>query len=501
MDKMLPEDGYAADINSKFLGISTSKLMENAGKAVAEVIKKESKRGGTVTIVAGKGNNGGDAFVTARHLWSMGYNVTVFFLGRKELIKSDEAKNNFQILKELKGIELKEIRDSTEIDVLEQDLKSADIIVDGILGIGITGSARGLPAEAIKTINNVGSGRVFSIDVPSGFDVSAGEPKGVWVKADIIVTFSDVKNGLNEKIGGKIIVKNIGVPPEARTYTGPGDLLVSLGERNPWAHKGQFGHVLIIGGSKKFSGAPTLSALSCLKTGADLVTVAAPTAVSPIIRGFSPDIILEPLHGEYFKKSSAKNITNDLQKFDVVILGPGLGTKREVFEATKWVTEKIVEHDIPLVVDADGLKALGELGIPQGKIIFTPHAGEFNLMFGEKPPRELEKRSKIVREYANQHNVIILLKGHIDIISNGEKTKLNDTGNPGMTVGGTGDVLSGIIGGLLAQDLVLFKAATCGAFISGLAGDKAFENLGNSLTASDVIDHIPITLEWIKNFA
>ncbi|NIQ07276.1 MAG: NAD(P)H-hydrate dehydratase [Candidatus Korarchaeota archaeon] len=496
---LLPEEVYEADLNARFLGLPVSKLMENAGKAVADAVNEKIKQG-TVAVAAGMGNNGGDAFVTARHLHSMGYRVKVAILGSKELIKSEEARENFELLRNLRGIDITEITTSTNIDTLEHILSSADIIIDGILGIGIKGGARGLPAEAIEAINQTEGKTVFSVDVPSGLDVSAGKVKGSCVKADITVTFSGRKNGLTPAIGGEILVKSIGIPPEARTYVGPGNLLIPLQKRDPWSHKGDFGRILLIGGSQKFSGAPALSALSCLKSGADLAVVFAPESVSSTIRSFAPDLIVFPFTGQIFNRDAAESIVGELSNFDAVILGPGIGRHNETFEAVKYMSDRVSKQEIPLLVDADALKALGKLGLPRGNVVLTPHAGEFNVMFGEKPPRELQARAEIVRKFAQREEVVILLKGHVDLISDGQEIKFNATGNPGMTVGGTGDVLSGIVGTFLAQGFSPFQAASCGAFVSGMAGDRAFEDLSYGLTASDVIHRIPATFKWIKSF-
>lgn len=502
MRRMLPAEVYKADLNARYLGISVAKLMENAGKAVADEINKRTKEKEAI-VVSGKGNNGGDGFVAARHLCAMGYNVKVILLAREEAISSNEARENFQILKNLKKIPVVKISDSSQVNELKTQLRSADVIVDGILGIGIKGAARGLPAKAIKAINQMkDSAHIFSIDVPSGLDVSEGRAQGPIVQADVTVTFSGVKQGLTKEKGGEIIVKRIGIPPEARKYVGPGDLLLSIGKRDPWSHKGDFGKVLVIGGSTKFSGAPALAALSSLRSGADLAIVAAPEVVASEIRSFSPDLIVDPYPGKFFKKKVAKSLAEDIQQFDSVILGPGLGRKEPIFEAVEWMSEKILEQHTKLLVDADALKALGERGIPQGKIVLTPHAGEFRKLFGETPPKELEKRGQMVKKHANQGEFTVLLKGHVDTISDGQKIKLNNTGNAGMTVGGTGDVLSGIVGALLARGLSCFHAASCGAFLCGMAGDKTLEELGvEGLTASEIVQKIPEAFKWFRNFA
>jgi len=499
---LAPADVYRLDINSKYLGIDTLLLMENAGKNIADFIAKNFPDKKSIVVVCGTGNNGGDGFVAARHLASMGYRVKVVLMGNSQLIRSEIARKNWEILKKMVfSVNVEEVNDSLYINKLEKALEKADIVIDAILGVGIKGAARGLANEAIKMINNLKKQfhyLVISIDVPSGLDTFDGKAYGNVIKADYTITFHRLKKGLNKAIAGEVIIASIGIPPEADSIVGPGDVLMILKERHPWSHKGDFGSILIIGGSRKFSGAPALAALAALRAGADLVQIAAPESVAPIIRSFSPDLIVIPLRGENINRDNVSEISNLIAKVDTVVLGPGLGLEEETLETAYNLANIISKKGKTLLVDADGLKALAKYGIPSGKTVLTPHAGEFKILFGVELENDLTIRGEKVLQKAKEYGVTILLKGHVDIISDGKRIKYNMTGNPGMTVGGTGDILSGIVATFMAQSADPFLAACAGAFISGAAGDLAFQDKGYELIASDVIEKIPDVIKSIR---
>ena len=503
MDKMFPEDVHSLDQNSKWLGVPPIILMENAGRSVADVIQQELPlpKFKKVVIVAGTGNNGGDGFVSARHLASFGYSVSVVLLGRHSNIRSDEAKTNWERLtKMFLTVRLIEVKDSSNLNPLRNELEKADIVVDAILGIGSSGSPRGLYGEAIKLIDKAKKEKNFklvSIDIPSGLDVKTGKLFEPAIKPDITITFVADKNGLNGENGGKIFIKNIGQPPESQFIVGPGDALRVLKRRNSWSHKGDYGRIMIVGGSKNYYGAPTLSGLAALKSGADLVFVYAPQPAANAIKVYSPDLIVRPLQGDHLSDEHVDFLLSEAKNVDVVVVGPGLSLQEEALRAASRLVSNLLEIGKKVVVDADGLKALAKFGVPSGKIILTPHAGEFKILFGVMPPTELTERGALVKEEAKEHGCTILLKGNVDVISDGEKVKFNFTGNPGMTVGGTGDVLTGIVAAMFSQTEISLLAASIGAFISGSAGDLAFEKLGYSLTASDVLSMIPEAIKGL----
>ena len=284
-----------------------------------------------------------------------------------------------------------------------------------------------------------------------------------------------------------------GIPPEAAVFAGPGDVDAVVVRRSPEAHKGQFGRLLVIGGSGVFTGAPTLVALAAYRTGTDLVFVAAPERTAQAISSISPNLITIKLPGENLASNHIRVIRDELVKANAVAIGPGLGLSKQTVSAVRKIVAIVRQAKKPLLLDADGLKALGVVRkiMFDGTTVVTPHASEFQAVSGKAPSRDPKVRSKEVLEFASRTGAVVLLKGHTDVISDGMSLKLNNTGNPGMTVGGTGDVLSGIVAGLMAQGVDGYRAAVAGAFINGAAGDLAEEQFGYHLTPTDLLGHIP----------
>ena len=457
------EEMAALDANCQYFGLLPLQLMENAGAALAREIKARAG-GKRIAVVAGRGNNGGDAFVAARHL--AGFDVTVYLLGRARDIATEEARRNWQILSRLDD-DLKEIRDGSELS-----LADCDLIVDAIFGTGVRGQIIGMEAGAIDAINR--SGRpVLSVDVPSGLGTNKA------VRADFTVTFHRPKPGLPQNV----IVADIGIPAAAELFVGEGDLRL-LGKIASESHKGDSGRILVIGGGP-YTGAPALSALAALRAGADIVTVAAPRDAARTISGFSPNLIVAPLSGDHLMLQDLDLLKEQIARHDVVVMGMGLGREPE--------TEQALSEIIPLcsktVIDADAL--LPELPL---KGIVTPHAGEFKRISGISLS-DLPYRARIepVRGYAREKSLVVLLKGNVDLISDGEVVRANATGNPGMTVGGTGDVLAGITAAFYARASQL-RAAAAAAFVNGRAGDLAYLERDYGMMATDVIEKIPLAM-------
>jgi len=290
-------------------------------------------------------------------------------------------------------------------------------------------------------------------------------------------------------------VKSIGLPEEFGKFAGPGDVLLVAKPRPSESHKGDFGRLLVVGGSETFSGAPTLVAQAALRTGVDLAYVAAPDKTAYAISSLSPDLITIKLEGKHLNPSNLNTLKPYVEASDAVVLGPGLGLHPETREAVKEIVETVEKSGKPLLLDADGLKAFAKfkrkLDVP---LVLTPHAGEYAILTGKKPPEPLSERVLEVERTAAGLNATVLLKGPVDVVSDGKRVKLNFTGNAGMTVGGTGDVLSGIAGAFLAQKADCFEAAVAGAFVNGAAGDFVFEELGPHMVATDIIPHIPSVL-------
>lgn len=479
---LTPEEVKILDINSEYFGVSREELMENAGKAVVEAIKscKPRLKDLKIIVFCGLGNNGGDGFVVARYLLKEGVDVRVFLAGDEERIKSLEARKNFERIKN----KVKLIR----------EFEDGDIIIDALLGVGIKGEVR----EPIKSlIEKINSSKAFkvSIDLPSGLrsDVPYSNQQTL-VKANLTVTFHDLKKGMENL--DNVVVKKIGIPKEAELYVGPGELIVNLKRRKD-SHKGENGRVLIIGGSDLYYGAPILSGLAALRSGADLVYLLVPEINFEVTRNSSPDFIVRKYAGEYLNLNAVENARELARVCDVILIGPGLGSRKETLEAV----ERIFELEKTFVVDADAIKAR-----PRKNAVYTPHAKEFELLTGE--PFNFSDLSELnsenlekLKKHAKRLNSTILLKGKVDIIASPEKTKLNITGNEGMSVGGTGDVLAGIVASFIAQGFSSFYACCSAAFLNGLAGDELLKKKSYGFTASDLIEQIPFTLRKILDLS
>ncbi|WP_461863695.1 NAD(P)H-hydrate dehydratase [Thermococcus sp.] len=476
------EDVYIWDINAKWLGISPFQLMENAGAGVARVIEERFGKGLRIAVFSGTGNNGGDGFVAARHL-SVENEVTLFLVGDEVKIRSAEAKHNWEILKGLDFVEIRILKDSTYIRSL--DLSDFDVIVDALLGAGTRGEPREPIRSAIDKINEyAGKAKIVSVDLPSGY------PSDVRVNCDFAVTFQWDKE---EYEGFERVIAKIGYPREFYHLVGPGDVKFAL--RKKGEHKGQNGRLLIIGGSEDYFGAPYLAAKAAGYI-VDLVYLVMPEYSARRIN--DPDLILRPVEGRNFAPEHVGGILELANKADAVVIGPGIGLKEET-EA--FVGEFVKRCEKPLVIDADALKAVAEdLSVLNGKIfVLTPHSGEFGLLFGVKPRGSLLEKAGLVKEKASEIRGTILLKGPYDIISDGKTWKYSRTGNQGMTTGGTGDVLAGLVGALLALGNPPLRAASVGAFLNGLAGDMVKEELGENFTAMEVAKKVPLAVNRVLN--
>jgi len=465
---MLPFKEVAiADRNSEFRGVPPIELMENAGKGLADVIYErytEQK----VLFICGTGNNGGDAYVAARYLSEkIGVdNVTVFLIKGEENIRSDISRRNFEKL---------------ECEIVEElDWKRYDdhLLVDALLGTGIKGKIREPYREVMKNINDRGS-PIVSVDVPSGLSAD------LQVKPDLTVTFHDAKIGMNEEKCGDIIIKDIGIPKKALEYTGPGEMLLYPKPKKD-SHKGDNGNLLIVGGGP-YTGAPALAAKAAFRTGADLVHLAVPSDIKDIVAGYSESFIVHHLEGDKIKKSHKETILEIAKKCDAAVIGPGLGNDENTLKAVKLLTEQL---NIPILIDADGLKAVSKYDIEfENNGILTPHMGEFMKLCdeGEFPENAVE--------YSNEHKVSLVVKGKEDFITDGIRKKRNDFGTPAMTVGGTGDTLSGVIGALLSKGIEPYDAGRLGSYITCRAGEKAFESKSWGLMPEDIAENIPEILE------
>ena len=461
----------AVDENAAALGVPRKQLMESSGNAVAREVRDVADPGASVAIAAGRGNNGGDAFVAARFLSA--YDVTTQLLGRAETITTEISRENWEALNECE-VDAREVNDSRDLD-----FGSPDVIIDGLLGTGVSGAPREPEASAIEAIND-SEATVVSVDVPSGMDADTGDAPGAVVDADRVVTFHDAKPGLENPT-----VADIGIPEAAELFVGPGDRNVLA--RDPQAHKGDFGRVTVIGGGP-YTGAPALSAQAALRAGADLAYVSCPEPVADRIQGYSEDLIVEPFVGTRLQPTHIEELLERVEERDVVVFGPGLGDSDDTLRA---VEQFLAEYDGRAVVDADALQVVPEVDT-DATLLCTPHQGELQAMGGETSD-DWRERADLVESFAADLGHTLLVKGAYDVISDGDRTRVNRTGNPGMTVGGTGDVLAGVSGALAAV-LPVRHAAAVAAYVNGTAGDAVAGKRGYGLTATDVAEAVPAAL-------
>ncbi|PSQ45099.1 bifunctional ADP-dependent NAD(P)H-hydrate dehydratase/NAD(P)H-hydrate epimerase [Halobacteriales archaeon SW_5_68_122] len=463
------------DANAAALGVPRKQLMESSGSAVARAVREIADPGDSVALVCGRGNNGGDAFVAARFLSE--YDVTVHLLGREATVSTTIARENWDALGAT-GIDAREVRDSASLS-----LGDPDVVVDAMLGTGVTGALREPEATAARRIND-SEATVVAVDIPSGVNADTGEAAGVSVEADHVVTFHDTKPGL-EALEVPVTVADIGIPEAAERFVEQGDLLRL--SRDPTAHKGEFGEVLVVGGGP-YTGAPALAARSALRAGADLAYVACPETVAREVQGYSENLIVEPLSGDRLAPEIVADLTERAADADCVVLGPGLGAHERTLAAVEGFLEGFGGT---AVVDADALRVVPDVET-DATLLCTPHQGELRRMGGETADDPAE-RADLVQSFAADLGATLLVKGAQDVISDGERTRRNRTGNPGMTVGGTGDVLAGVCGAM-ACALDPPEAAAVAAYANGRAGDIAAEERGYGLTATDLLETVPRAL-------
>lgn len=504
---MRPIDMMVTDYNCEYLGLSRLCLMESAGKSLAEEVGKIAvytfAKPVKVVIFTGSGGNGGDGFVAARYLLNRGYDVDIYML--KENIRSDDAKTNLEILENMKPrlsrlniYNLKTLEDINSCEVA-QSKDSEFVIVDGLLGTGIHGKLQTNIKRAIEIINE-SNGITISVDVPSGMDPLTGEINDLAVVPDYTISFHKIKTGVrdaDEELVGGLVTADIGIPFEAEYFVNYGDFL-RLKNRDSSSHKGNNGRLLVIGGSKDYSGAPAIAGMAAIGAGADLVYVASPQNAAEAIKSTSPDLIVKSLEGDKLSLKHSDEILSLVDNVDSILIGPGAGIDEDTSKLFNILVTKIKK---PIVLDADALKQV-ELSLIKNRedIILTPHIFEFKSFFKvgddlkvdidsydfSKVDGNITEFQKIIRQIKGT----VVVKGKYDLILSGNKFKINKSGNAGMTVGGTGDALAGISTSLLSQGLSSFDSASLATFINGLAGDEAYNIKGNGFSATDLVSYI-----------
>lgn len=490
------EEMRILELNAAYLGITHSMLMQNAGREVARIVEKTSKVDGKhIAIICGLGGNGGDGIVAARYLDEAGADVDVYLLGDERSIRNKDTLHNWDILNNLHDILTSELLTESAVKSCRA-IKEADILIDGIMGFGLHSKLREPLLSAVKMINK-STATKFSVDVPSGIDSDTGAVHGDAIKADHTIALHAPKIGMTKAMDyvGKLHIVSIGIPKEAKYTCGPGDLRPFKHPRSPFAKKGDFGRILVVGGSDVFSGAPALTGMAALRAGSDLVSVIAPEPVVSAIRSYSPNLMVSSLGTQVLIPEVVESVVEAAEKNNVVALGPGLGLEQQTKLAVISIVQKLLELEKPMVLDADALKALAasEIKLNPDLCVLTPHWGELSILLDADSGDNtmLQNRVEQALECAKMYNSVVLLKGPVDVIAEPEgQFKLNRTGVSAMTVGGTGDVLTGIVAALLSRKQSAFRAASAAAFISGIAGEIAFDERGNHILATDCIENI-----------
>ena len=483
-------------------GVPSLTLMEKAGSAVTGFINSRYPEAKTIGVICGKGNNGGDGFVAARKLRESGRDVFVLLLADPSELRGDAT-----VMFAKLDIAPVVVKSSDQLkSSAAQAVFSADVLVDAILGTGFRPPVSGLYAEAI-TAMNASSKPVVAVDIPSGAEADAvGQQFGIIARADAVVTFTAPKPALvfGQLASGSTVIAPIGSPDDAITssqqmnLTTPHDIAPLIGPRPKDSNKGSFGHVLVIGGSLGKAGAAAMAGMSALRSGAGLSTVATAKSILPTAAGFHPELMTEPLpetEEGTIASSALDSLLKLAQSKTVLAIGPGISRHPETSELVRRL---VAESAIPTVLDADGLNAFeGKSTALNGKgrtLVITPHPGEMARLTNSTVTAVQENRLQVAREFAREHDLILVLKGHRTLIAHPDGTIwVNSTGNPGMATGGTGDILTGMVAGLMAQNpKQIFAAVTAAVYLHGLAGDVACEKMGeHSLVATDLLDAFP----------
>jgi hydroxyethylthiazole kinase-like uncharacterized protein yjeF len=498
---------------SQRFGVPSLTLMENAGSAVARFLLTDYPHAERFGILCGKGNNGGDGFVIARKLVEAGRAVRVLLLCRPEEVRGDAAAMFQNMLKSLQPLHLMPliVDEANGLDSpAAAEIFAADVLVDAILGTGFRPPVSPLYAAAIGKMN-AASAPIVAVDIPSGADADALGPQlatgpSVRARADAIVTFTSPRSAhvFAALTCGPTVIAPIGSPPEAIVsqlglhLSTPADCAGLLAPRAIEANKGSYGHVLVIGGSLGKAGAAAMAGFAALRAGAGLATVAVPESVLATVASFHPELMTEPLaqteHGTISLRAVGLGL-DALLKRKTVAIGPGISLNSETAEFVRTI---VTRGDKLLVVDADALNAFeGSAPKLNGRgrtVVITPHPGEMSRLTGMSIAEIQASRLEVACNFAREHELIVVLKGHRTLIAAPDGAVwVNPTGNPGMATGGTGDVLTGMIAGLIAQHPQrALEATVLAVYLHGLAGDFACQTVGeNSLVATDLVRFLP----------
>ncbi|NLU48807.1 MAG: NAD(P)H-hydrate dehydratase [Syntrophomonadaceae bacterium] len=490
-------------------------LMENAGLRVVEAVETALKGvgQGKVVVLAGKGNNGGDGLVAARHLLNAGTMVDTFLVGEPAELTPDTA-TNYRILSKLTGRIFPLTREE-HLENLAAALLTCDLVVDAIYGIGFHGEMPPLEARVVGLVNRTGK-PVVAVDIPSGVEADTGKVHGEAIKATWTVTLALPKMAFFSQPGrsyaGTLTVADISIPSNLLEDSQLKDNLITeemirplFTPRRADTHKGSYGHVLVVGGSIGLTGAVIMTSQAALKSGAGLVTAAIPSSLQPVVETRLVEVMTVPLAENVQKAISLEALPaleNLLGAVSVCAVGPGMGRYDEASGIIRFILERA---GVPVVIDADGLNALADdisiLRNRQVPVILTPHPGEMARLTGLSVAEIQANRVENARRFAEEWGVTLVLKGHNTVVATPRgEAYINITGNPGMATAGSGDVLCGIMAGLLAQGSRPHLAAIAGVYVHGKAGDLARASKGErGLVALDLVDAVPDILKEFES--
>jgi ADP-dependent NAD(P)H-hydrate dehydratase / NAD(P)H-hydrate epimerase len=485
-------------------------LMERAGKGAAAVVRRRWRKGRTV-VVCGRGNNGGDGFVIARELKRAGFPVEVWLAAAPTAVRGDAER----MLKAWRraGGRVREVGGTAALPELRKSVQRATLVVDALLGTGLNAPVEGLHADVIDAMN-ASAAPIVAVDIASGLSADTGRPLGAAVRATVTVTFGHAKVGQVLHPGiehtGELEVVDIGLRPEGLETLGATTHVLAartvgalLPRRARDAHKGTFGHVLVVAGSRGKTGAALLASEGAGRAGAGLVTLAGPALLQPVFEGHVRETMSAALPDGRDGTAALGDgvaLLRLLESRSAVVCGPGLGVNPD----TRTLVSTIVRTArAPLVLDADGLNCVAGTTLLRerlGPTVVTPHPGEMSRLLEITTAEVQADRLRVARQVAHRDQVVVVLKGAATIVVAPDgRAAIVPTGNPGMATGGTGDVLAGVIGGLLAQRLDPFDAACLGAYVHGLAGDRVAVRQGEvGMLARDLLDELPLALATLQ---
>jgi len=489
-------------------GIASSLLMERAGVSVVLAMENSltNMERMSFVVLCGGGNNGGDGLVVARELLEYTDEVTTVLVAGEEKFSQD-ARVNLRRLRSVGGT-IRVLGKDIDMNELARVVRKSDVVVDALLGTGIKGDVKDEIGKVIQIVNLYAK-YVVSVDLPSGLDTDTGKPQGIAIKADMTVTFAFPKMCHvlfpGRELTGKLKVAHIGIPRSLKQMTNIKREIVTeayvrahMPPRHKNSHKGDYGKLVVVGGSKNYMGAPILTCLGALRAGVGYVQLVTPRPINLAAISVEPSIVCAGVDTEdgYFKAEHAEQVCKIIETADVVAIGPGLSWNGDT---TEFVRQVLVKSDKPFVIDADALNCISSdieiLKNLSSKAILTPHPGELARLT-KKNISEVIYNYRLAEKLAFEYNLIVLLKGASSIIASPRSTYINLTGNTSLSKAGSGDILTGIIGAFIAQGMDLESSCVCAAYIHGLTGER-FENWEGSALATDLINKIPVVIEEV----